>query len=85
MKEAVFPFAKFPKTRVFLGPEMRSTGEVMGISDSFGASIAKSQIAASNALPTEGTIFFSVNNNDKTEISLNIAREMRALGFSIIA
>ena len=85
VKEAVFPFAKFPKTRVFLGPEMRSTGEVMGISDSFGASIAKSQIAASNALPTEGTIFFSVNNNDKTEISLNIAREMRALGFSIIA
>jgi len=43
---------------VFLGPEMRSTGEVMGISDSFGASIAKSQIAASNALPTEGTVFF---------------------------
>ena len=85
VKEAVFPFAKFPKTRVFLGPEMRSTGEVMGISDSFGASIAKSQIAASNALPTEGTIFFSVNNNDKTEISLNIARELRALGFSIIA
>jgi carbamoyl-phosphate synthase large subunit len=85
VKEAVFPFAKFPKTRVFLGPEMRSTGEVMGISDSFGASIAKSQIAASNTLPTEGTIFFSVNDNDKTEITLNIAREMRVLGFSIIA
>jgi carbamoyl-phosphate synthase large subunit len=64
---------------------MRSTGEVMGISDSFGASIAKSQIAASNTLPTEGTIFFSVNDNDKTEITLNIAREMRVLGFSIIA
>jgi carbamoyl-phosphate synthase large subunit len=85
VKEAVFPFAKFPKTRVFLGPEMRSTGEVMGISDSFGASIAKSQIAASNTLPTEGTVFFSVNNNDKTEITLNIARELRALEFSIIA
>ena len=85
VKEAVFPFAKFPKTRVFLGPEMRSTGEVMGISDSFGASIAKSQIAASNALPTEGTVFFSVNNNDKTDLTLNIARELRELGFSIIA
>lgn len=85
VKEAVFPFAKFPKTRVFLGPEMRSTGEVMGISDSFGASIAKSQIAASNALPNEGTVFFSVNDNDKTEMTLNIARELRTLGFSFIA
>ena len=85
VKEAVFPFAKFPKTRVFLGPEMRSTGEVMGISDSFGASIAKSQIAASNTLPTKGTVFFSVNNNDKTEITLNIARELQTLGFSFIA
>ena len=85
VKEAVFPFAKFPKTRVFLGPEMRSTGEVMGISDSFGASIAKSQIAASNTLPTEGTVFFSVNDNDKNELTLNIARELQALGFSLIA
>ena len=85
VKEAVFPFAKFPKTRVFLGPEMRSTGEVMGISDSVGASIAKSQIAASNTLPTEGTVFFSVNNNDKNEITLNIARELQALGFSFVA
>ena len=85
VKEAVFPFAKFPQTRVFLGPEMRSTGEVMGISDSFGVSIAKSQIAASNTLPTEGTVFFSVNNNDKTEMTLNIARELQALGFSFIA
>jgi len=85
VKEAVFPFAKFPKTRVFLGTEMRSTGEVMGISDNFGASIAKSQIAASNTLPTKGTVFFSVNNNDKTEITLNIARELQTLGFSFIA
>ena len=85
VKEAVFPFAKFPKTRVFLGPEMRSTGEVMGISDNFGASIAKSQIAASNALPTEGTVLFSVNDSDKNEITLNIARELQALGFSLIA
>jgi carbamoyl-phosphate synthase large subunit len=85
VKEAVFPFAKFPQTTVFLGPEMRSTGEVMGISDNFGASIAKSQIAASNTLPTGGTVFFSVNNNDKNEISLNIARELQVLGFSLIA
>ncbi len=85
VKEAVFPFAKFPQTTVFLGPEMRSTGEVMGISDNFGASIAKSQIAASNALPTGGTVFFSVNNNDKNDISLNIARELKVLGFSLIA
>ncbi len=85
VKEAVFPFSKFPQTTVFLGPEMRSTGEVMGISDNFGASIAKSQIAASNTLPTGGTVFFSVNDNDKNEISLNIARELQALGFSLIA
>jgi carbamoyl-phosphate synthase large subunit len=85
VKEAVFPFSKFPQTTVFLGPEMRSTGEVMGISDNFGASVAKSQIAASNTLPTGGTVFFSVNNNDKNEISLTIARELQALGFSLIA
>ena len=85
VKEAVFPFSKFPKTRVFLGPEMRSTGEVMGISDNFGESIAKSQIAANNTLPTEGTVFFSVNDSDKTEMTLNIARELLALGFSFIA
>jgi carbamoyl-phosphate synthase large subunit len=85
VKEAVFPFAKFPQTTVFLGPEMRSTGEVMGISDNFGASIAKSQIAASNTLPTSGTVFFSVNNSDKNEITLRIARELQSLGFSLIA
>lgn len=85
VKEAVFPFAKFPKTTVFLGPEMRSTGEVMGISDNFGASVGKSQIAANNTLPTSGTVFFSVNNYDKNEITLNIARDLIALGFSLIA
>jgi carbamoyl-phosphate synthase large subunit len=85
VKEAVFPFAKFPQTTVFLGPEMRSTGEVMGISDNFGESIAKSQIAANNTLPENGTVFFSVNDNDKKELTLNIARDMQGLGFSIIA
>jgi carbamoyl-phosphate synthase large subunit len=85
VKEAVFPFAKFPKTPVFLGPEMRSTGEVMGISGNFGESIAKSQMAAGNALPTEGKVFFSVNDNDKTEMTANIARDLIGLGFSIVA
>jgi carbamoyl-phosphate synthase large subunit len=72
VKEAVFPFSKFPKVTMFLGPEMRSTGEVMGISSSFGASIAKSQISAGNALPERGTVFVSVNENDKTEKTLEI-------------
>jgi carbamoyl-phosphate synthase large subunit len=85
VKEAVFPFAKFPKTPVFLGPEMRSTGEVMGISNNFGESIAKAQMAAGNTLPTEGTVFFSVNDYDKTETTLNIARGFVKLGFSLIA
>jgi carbamoyl-phosphate synthase large subunit len=85
VKEAVFPFAKFPKTPVFLGPEMRSTGEVMGISSNFGESIAKAQMAAGNTLPTEGTVFFSVNDYDKTETTLNIARGFVKLGFSLIA
>jgi len=74
VKSPVFPWSKFAGADMVLVPEMRSTGEVMGISDSFGASIAKSQIAASNTLPTEGTIFFSVNHNDKTEITLNISK-----------
>ncbi len=85
VKEAVFPFSKFPQTPVFLGPEMRSTGEVMGISENFGESIAKSQISAGNTLPVEGTVFFSVNDNDKNEKTLSIARELLRLGFSIIA
>jgi carbamoyl-phosphate synthase large subunit len=85
VKEAVFPFAKFPRTPVFLGPEMRSTGEVMGISKNFGESIAKSQIAAGNTLPTEGTAFFSVNDNDKTGTAVAIARGLINLGFDILA
>jgi carbamoyl-phosphate synthase large subunit len=85
VKEAVFPFAKFPKTPVYLGPEMRSTGEVMAISNNFGESIAKSQIAASNALPDTGMVFFSVNNNDKTDFTLEIARDFVTMGFSLIA
>ncbi|HWP81538.1 MAG TPA: carbamoyl-phosphate synthase large subunit [Bacteroidota bacterium] len=85
VKEAVFPFAKFPKVPVFLGPEMRSTGEVMGISTAFGGAVAKAQTSAGNTLPNEGTVFVSVNESDKNEITLSIVREYVRLGFSIIA
>ena len=85
VKEAVFPFAKFPQTPVFLGPEMRSTGEVMGISGYFGEAISKSQMAAGNTLPNDGCVFISVNNSDKNEITLNIVREFLKLGFSFVA
>jgi carbamoyl-phosphate synthase large subunit len=85
IKEAVLPFSKFQKVPVFLGPEMRSTGEVMGISSSFGESFAKSQIAAGNILPIGGTVFISVNNNDKNLKTVFIAKSFIKLGFKIIA
>ncbi len=85
VKEAVFPFSKFPKVPVFLGPEMRSTGEVMGISYAFGGAIAKAQMSAGNTLPVAGTVFISVNKSDKNEITLNIVREFVKLGFSLVA
>lgn len=85
VKEAVFPFSKFPKVPVFLGPEMRSTGEVMGISDAFGEAVSKAQMGAGNTLPTSGTVFISVNESDKNEITLNIVREFRKLGFAFVA
>jgi carbamoyl-phosphate synthase large subunit len=85
VKEAVFPFSKFPRTPIFLGPEMRSTGEVMGISTAFGAAIAKAQMGAGNTLPTEGCVFISVNNSDKNDITLDIVRDYHRLGFSFVA
>jgi carbamoyl-phosphate synthase large subunit len=85
VKEAVFPFSKFPRVPVFLGPEMRSTGEVMGISHAFGGAIAKAQMSAGNSLPEQGTVFMSVNNSDKNDITLGIARGFVQLGFSIVA
>ncbi|MFH0990453.1 MAG: carbamoyl-phosphate synthase large subunit [bacterium] len=85
VKESVFPFSKFPRVPVFLGPEMRSTGEVMGISHEFGAAIGKAQMAAGNALPTDGTIFISVNDSDKNDTTLNIIREYVTLGFKLVA
>jgi carbamoyl-phosphate synthase large subunit len=83
-KEAVFPFNKFPGTDPVLGPEMRSTGEVMGISDSFGSAFAKSQIAASNGLPLSGTVLITVNDPDKGTVT-PIARRFHEMGFTILA
>lgn len=85
VKESVFPFNKFPTARHFLGPEMRSTGEVMGIADSFGASFAKASIAAGMPLPQSGTVFVSLNDNDKRERAVNIIRSYIRLGFNILA
>ncbi len=84
VKESVFPFAKFPGVDVILGPEMRSTGEVMGIDPSLGISFAKSQMAAGSPLPLSGTVFVSVNDNDKPAI-VPIARQLAELGFNILA
>jgi carbamoyl-phosphate synthase large subunit len=83
-KEVVLPFIKFPGEPAILGPEMRSTGEVMGMDESFGMAYAKAQIAAANPLPESGTVFLSVNDHDKPNL-LPIARELSGLGFSLIA
>jgi carbamoyl-phosphate synthase large subunit len=85
VKESVFPFPKFPAARHFLGPEMRSTGEVMGISDSFGVAYAKAQMAAGSTLPQKGTVFVSLNDFDKNDRSANIVKVYVRLGFNIIA
>jgi len=80
VKEAVFPFAKFRGTDILLGPEMKSTGEVMGIDDDFGVAYAKSQMAAMPPLPLTGNVFISVRDADKPAI-LDLARGLQALGF----
>jgi carbamoyl-phosphate synthase large subunit len=85
VKESVFPFNKFPTARHFLGPEMRSTGEVMGISDSFGVAFAKASVAAGSPLPQSGTVFVSLNDYDKRERSANIVKLYIRLGFNIVA
>ncbi|HEX3866937.1 MAG TPA: ATP-grasp domain-containing protein, partial [Gemmatimonadaceae bacterium] len=84
VKEAVFPFNKFPGTDPVLGPEMRSTGECMGISDSFGSAFAKSQLAASNALPLDGVVLITVIDSDKPTVT-PIARRFHEMGFTIAA
>jgi carbamoyl-phosphate synthase large subunit len=84
VKEVVFPFSKFPGVDIILGPEMRSTGEVMGIDSNFPHAFAKAQLAAGTVLPTSGTVFISVNNSDKQAVVV-IARSFEKLGFEIIA
>jgi carbamoyl-phosphate synthase large subunit len=84
VKEAVFPFAKLPNVDTLLGPEMRSTGEVMGIADSFGMAFAKAQIGADGALPLEGAIFVTVNDRDKPTVT-PIVRRFHEMGFRILA
>jgi carbamoyl-phosphate synthase large subunit len=84
VKEAVFPFVKFPGVDTILGPEMKSTGEVMGVGQSFGEAFVKSQIAASVKLPESGRVFISVKNQDK-ERAIDVARGLDAMGFKIVA
>ena len=84
VKEAVLPFNKFPKESIFLSPEMKSTGEVMGISDTLGQSFLKASISAGNVIPDRGTVFISVNDADKLN-AISIARDFQEIGFSILA
>jgi carbamoyl-phosphate synthase large subunit len=84
VKEAVFPFSKLPNVDTLLGPEMRSTGEVMGIADSFGMAFAKAQLAADQGLPLEGGVFVTVNDLDKPTV-LPIVRRFHEMGFKVYA
>ncbi|MBW8829496.1 MAG: carbamoyl-phosphate synthase large subunit [Burkholderiales bacterium] len=84
VKEAVFPFNKFPGVDPILGPEMRSTGEVMGVGRTFGEAMLKSQLGAGSRLPTKGNVCITVKNNDKAR-AVQVARDLHALGFGIIA
>jgi carbamoyl-phosphate synthase large subunit len=84
VKEVVFPFSKFPGVDVVLGPEMRSTGEVMGADTTFELAFAKSQLAASVVLPTSGNVFISVREHDRKKIHA-VARQLQSLGFTLFA
>ena len=84
VKESVLPFGKFPDVDTLLGPEMKSTGEVMGIATEFGAAYAKAQLGAGQKLPVSGTVFISVTDKDKTA-ALDIAAQFRSMGFHILA
>ena len=83
VKSPVFPFAKFPGVDPVLGPEMRSTGEVMGVAEGFGSAYLKAQQGAGTKLPREGTVFISVNDQDK-RVVLKLARDLHEMGFKII-
>jgi len=84
IKEAVFPFNKFPGVDPILGPEMRSTGEVMGVGKTFGEAMLKSQLGAGSRLPTKGTAVITVKNSDKAR-AVVVARDLVALGFAVVA
>jgi carbamoyl-phosphate synthase large subunit len=84
VKESVFPFNRFPGVDTILGPEMKSTGEVMGIDTNFGAAFWKAQLGAGQELPTEGNVFVSVKNKDKRNV-IFIAKILSDLGFKILA
>ncbi len=84
VKEAVFPFAKFPGVDTILGPEMKSTGEVMGVGDSFAEAFAKAQMGAGEVLPTSGCAFISVREEDKP-FAADLARDLIGLGFTVVA
>ncbi len=84
VKESVFPFTKFPGVDVILGPEMRSTGEVMGVDMTFGLAFAKSQMASLSNLPTEGTVFLSVCDADKPHVA-ELGQRLAAMGFDLVA
>ncbi|MDE0292023.1 MAG: carbamoyl-phosphate synthase large subunit [Candidatus Dadabacteria bacterium] len=85
VKESVFPFVKFPEVDTILGPEMKSTGEVMGIAPDLDQAFAKSQIAAGNSLPSSGVAFISVKDEDKSDKMLDIAQRLSDTGFDIMA
>ncbi|MBK1779617.1 carbamoyl-phosphate synthase large subunit [Advenella sp. WQ 585] len=84
VKEAVFPFVKFPGVDTILGPEMKSTGEVMGVGETFGEAFVKSQLAAGVVLPENGTVFISVKDQDKVK-AVDIAKGLHELGFKLVA
>ena len=84
VKSPVFPWSKFPGVDVVLGPEMKSTGEVMGVADNFGEAFAKAQLAAGQRLPLEGSVFISVTDRDKPQVAA-LARRFADLGFHIVA
>ena len=84
VKSPVFPWNKFPGVDTVLGPEMKSTGEVMGVADNFGEAFAKAQVAAGQKLPTKGTVFISVTDHDKPQVA-DVARKFADMGFHIVA
>jgi carbamoyl-phosphate synthase large subunit len=85
VKEAVLPFARFPGVDTILGPEMRSTGEVMGWDNSFPLAFLKAQLGAGTDLPTSGKVFFSIKDDDKTDLMLEAAQTLIGLGFALVA